>query len=525
MSLEEREGLPEGWVETELSNIIEVLDSQRIPINSDERNARILGKQADELYPYYGATGKVGVIDGYLFDEPLVLLGEDGVPFLDIARNKAFQVSGKTWVNNHAHVIKAARFVSQNSFLTHYLNVFNYEGYVTGTTRLKLTQEAMRRIPIPLPPLAEQVRIADKLDALLSRVEAGRERLERVPKLVKRFRQSVLSAAVSGELTREWRGGGDAGWEETNLGSLIEFGPKNGLYKHSSAYGTGTKILRIGDFYEGEIVNVNTLKRLKISSLEQEEYSIASEDVIVNRVNSFDYLGKTALVRTLTEPIVFESNMMRIKFNKMKVLPSFCVKYLCSEYGKSQIRRNAKHAVNQASINQSDVKDCQIQLPSLPEQAEIVRQVEALFAIADRLETRHKAASTYFSRLTPALLAKAFRGELVEQDPADEPASVLLERIRAQRAAAGTPAKAGGRGRRPKVLTPEAERGAVAWEPQAARGRGRPRKVAVEAGQAQAAAVPTAGSYEEAVQLLRERGQARAEGARQAELFGEEVGS
>ena len=223
------------------------------------------------------------------------------------------------------------------------------------------------------------------------------------------------------------------------------------------------------------------------------------------------------------------TTLIRVRL-KSGINPYFIWNCLSAPELRSKIEISARSSSGVHNLNAEEIRQIEINLPLLPEQAEIVRRVEALFAIADRLETRHKAGSTHFSRLTPALLAKAFRGELVEQDPADEPASVLLERIRAQRAAAGEGTKAGGRGRRPKVLTPEAKRGAAVWEPQEPqseprRGRGRPRKVAVGAGQAQAAVVPTASSYEEAVRLLRERGQARAEGARQAELFGEEVGS
>jgi type I restriction enzyme, S subunit len=522
MSLGESEGLPTGWAFSKLGDVITLINgraySQHEMLNEGTPILRIQNLNRGKNWFYSNLN---------LPEDKYCVPGD-----LLYAWSATF---GPYWWHGERAIF---HYHIWNIKPTEYFNIkFAYYELLRITQEVKeashgvamphMTKSGMEAWEIMLPPLSEQIRIANKLDALLSRVEAGRERLERVPKLVKRFRQSVLSAAVSGELTREWRGGGDAEWEETNLGSLIESGPKNGLYKHSSDYGTGTKILRIGDFYEGEIIGVSALKRLRISSLEQEEYSLSSEDVIVNRVNSFDYLGKTALVRTLTEPIVFESNMMRIKFNKMKVLPSFCVKYLCSEYGKSQIRRNAKHAVNQASINQSDVKGCEIQLPSLPEQAEIVRWVEALFAIADRLEARCKAASTHYQRLTPALLAKAFRGELVEQDPDDEPASVLLERIKAVRAVAGTPAKAGGRGRRPEVPTPGAELAGESQEPQSEprRGRGRPRKVPAEAGQPEqvqtSRGIPVAASAEEAMQLLQERARAERGGREsvQAGLF------
>lgn len=192
-------------MEAPLETIVDILDSKRIPLNSTEREQRISGKNIEQLYPYYGATGQVGLIDGYLFDGEYVLLGEDGVPFLDPMRPKAYRVHGKFWVNNHAHVLKAINGLSDNRLVESYLNVFNYKRFVTGSTRLKLTQAAMRSISIPLPPLNEQKRIADKLDRILARVDACRERLDRIPVILKRFRQAVLAAATSGKLTEEWR--------------------------------------------------------------------------------------------------------------------------------------------------------------------------------------------------------------------------------------------------------------------------------------------------------------------------------
>jgi type I restriction enzyme, S subunit len=156
--------LPENWVEITLEHGVEILDSYRQPVNSDERINRTQGKMASELFPYFGATGQVGVIDDYLFDESLVLLGEDSVPFFDLYKHKAYKVAGKVWINNHVHVLRVKDNTLDARFFTHYLNFFDYTGFVSGSTRLKLTQAAMRIIPIPLPPLLEQKRIADKLE-------------------------------------------------------------------------------------------------------------------------------------------------------------------------------------------------------------------------------------------------------------------------------------------------------------------------------------------------------------------------
>jgi type I restriction enzyme S subunit len=96
-----------GWVLAPLGDVCEILDSLRVPVNSDERDKRIVGKSTSGLYPYYGATGQVGVIDGYLFEGEHILLGEDGAPFLEPFRDKAYIADGKFWVNNHAHILRS----------------------------------------------------------------------------------------------------------------------------------------------------------------------------------------------------------------------------------------------------------------------------------------------------------------------------------------------------------------------------------------------------------------------------------
>ena len=146
------------WEYIPFCDAVEIWDTLRKPINSKERSARIEGKAETELYPYYGATGQVGLIDDYITDGEYVLLGEDGAPFLNTFAQKAYLINGKTWVNNHAHVLRSK---TNNRFLCYYLNYFNYKGYVSGTTRLKLTQAQMKTIPIPNPDADEQKRIGE----------------------------------------------------------------------------------------------------------------------------------------------------------------------------------------------------------------------------------------------------------------------------------------------------------------------------------------------------------------------------
>jgi len=140
---------------------------------------------------------------------------------------------------------------------------------------------------------------------------------------------------------------------------------------------------------------------------------LSDGDILINRVNSPNFLGKTALVRGVKEPCVFESNMMRLRLDISQVKPDYANLYLQSFSGITQLRKNAKHAINQSSINQEDVKSVLVNLPPVPEQLEIMRRVEELLALGDRILTRFEGARASVNRLMPSLLAKAFRGELV----------------------------------------------------------------------------------------------------------------
>ncbi|GHG10521.1 hypothetical protein GCM10017783_23720 [Deinococcus piscis] len=174
----------------------------------------------------------------------------------------------------------------------------------------------------------------------------------------------------------------------------------------------------------------------------------------------------------------------------------------------------------QPNISQAILKNYELPCPPLPEQAEIVRRVELLFARVDALERQYATAVKSFDSLTPALLQKAFRGELVPQDPNDEPAAVLLERIRAQQAAQGPRKRGRGVGRKAadKKAAEAQDQGKAAADAEAKPKKqpGRPRKVANKS------EIPAAVSYEDAMQQLEAMGMERASGTRQTPLFGDE---
>jgi type I restriction enzyme S subunit len=178
----------DGWVETKLVDAVEVLDRFRKPINSTERE----GRQGS--VPYFGANGQAGWIDDFIFNEELVLLGEDAIDFADPNARKAYLISGPSWVNNHAHVLRAKSEKVDSYFLAESLNKVDYSQYVSFGTRSKLTQGSMNGIKVLLPPLAEQKRIVDLISSVDSYIEALQKQLESA----KKSRNAVLFELLGG---------------------------------------------------------------------------------------------------------------------------------------------------------------------------------------------------------------------------------------------------------------------------------------------------------------------------------------
>ena len=219
------------------------------------------------------------------------------------------------------------------------------------------------------------------------------------------------------------------GWAWVKLGHLFSISPQNGVYKPASDYGSGTQIIRIDDFYDGQLIRRTGFKKLRLSNEEIEKYKVRNSDLIINRVNSIEYLGKCALVGSLSEDTVFESNIMRCRVIEEEVSKAYVAAYLASHEGRNRLCENAKHAVNQASINQTDVGNTLVPIASMEEQLLIVQKIEQQLSQADALISQIEDHLKGAEALRQSILKRAFSGQLVPQDPNDEPASVLLARI------------------------------------------------------------------------------------------------
>jgi len=321
-----------------------------------------------------------------------------------------------------------------------------------GVTHQALTKQQVLELEIPVPPLNEQHRIAAKLDSTLAAVDACRQRLDGVAAILKRFRQAVLAAATSGELTREWREerGEAAEWEKTTFGAACEDITVGFVGKMADQYVT---------------VGVPFLRSLNVRPFYFDPASLAyiSESFHASISKSTLRPGDLAIVRTGApgQCCVIPESLQEANCSDLVIARPGS--RLAADYGAIVINstlgqgfvKSEQVGVAQSHFNVGSMKRAPLQLPSIPEQQEIVRRTQALFTLANQLEARLTSARKIVDRLTPALLARAFRGELVPQDPSDEPASVLLERIRAARQAEAGAGKPSRRGRRKAATNPD----------------------------------------------------------------------
>ncbi|KAB1941873.1 restriction endonuclease subunit S [Micromonospora sp. ALFpr18c] len=426
--------LPYGWVVADLGNLVDVLDSMRVPVSAKERAGRA------GPVPYYGATGRVGSIDASIFDEELVLLGEDGVQFLNPSKKKAYLISGPSWVNNHAHVLRSRGAIDPN-YLCYFLNQFNYKGFANGTTRLKLTQAAMSRIPVRLPPLAEQRRIVALLGGQLSRLDAGREQLDVAVRRLKGLKKRILTTAVPSDAPAHWR------WCSVGEAGKVELGRQRHPDWHRGSH--MRPYLRVANVFEDRI-DTSDVKEMDFPPTIFDKFQLRVGDILLNEGQSPELLGRPAMYRGNPKEVAFTNSLLRFRASP-GVDPEWALLVFRRHLHARRFLKEVRITTNIAHLSAARFKEVEFPIPPLVEQKAIVAHARDSLARVDRLLREIEQARSRALLLRTSLLAEASAGRLAPQDPNDEPASELLVRIQTERAAAPPKQKAGSR-RAPKEL-------------------------------------------------------------------------
>lgn len=458
-------GLPSGWVSGSLGDVLRIRNGYAFKSTEFKeagvplvRQSNLDGDQVDLAKCVYLEEKHLVDRAGFALQKGDVLIGMSG----SVGKLCTYDQDFVALQNQRVGKIELhSSEYTEWRFVWHFLKTITDAllEKAKGVAVANVSPGDIQSLPMDIPPLAEQTRIAAKLDELLAQVDTLKARIDGIPALLKRFRQSVLTAAVSGRLTEEWRGSSDGyahpkavdwkwpeipvGWHVKPYSELVDSRLGKMLDKAKNS-GVATKYLgninvRWFDFGLSEV------QEILVSEAERMELAVSLGDVLICEGGE---PGRCAIWDARIDGvIVFQKALHRARV-KGELIPEWLVFNLKHDADSLALEQlftgtTIKHLTGKA------LRKYPMRIPPIEEQIEIVRRVEQLFAFADQLEARVNEARSRIDRLTQSILAKAFRGELVPQNPEDEPASVLLKRIQAQRAATPT-AKRG----RKKVTSP-----------------------------------------------------------------------
>ncbi|WP_430999166.1 restriction endonuclease subunit S [Klebsiella quasipneumoniae] len=437
--------LPEGWVVTNLQNIAN-WGSGGTPSRSHDEyyNGNIPWFKTGDLGPKLITEASEYITDAGVKNSSAKYFPKGSVAIAmygaTIGKTSILGIDATT--NQACAVGTPIEGITSSIFLYYFLlnekNAFIKKG--KGGAQPNISQAVLKEHPLCLPPYAEQKIIAEKLDTLLAQVDNTRARLEQIPQILKRFRQAALAAVVNGKSV-------NTNIDENTLTTLgnIAKNIKYGTSKKCSETQGSTAVLRIPNIGPGYIINSD----LKYADFDQKELvtlTLKEGDLLLIRSNgSVDLVGKVAVISENDTEYLYAGYLIRVRLDKERAAPKYISYCLQSPQLRQVIENIARSTSGVNNINSKELASLEIPLPPLPEQHEIVRRVEQLFAWADTIEKQVNNALNRVNSLTQSILAKAFRGELTAQWRAENPdlisgensAAALLEKIKAERAASG----------------------------------------------------------------------------------------
>ncbi|WP_050441390.1 restriction endonuclease subunit S [Bacteroides fragilis] len=385
--------LPEGWCITDIGELLINRDGERKPVS-----LAIRSKQINKVYDYYGAAGVIDKVDSYLFEERLLLVGEDGANLLSRNKNNAFLADGKYWVNNHAHVLDAIDKLIL-SYVAIVINSMKLDDYITGSAQPKLSQDNLNKIPIFLPPLDEQKRIMTELErwfTIIDQIEQGKTDLQTI---VKQTKSKILELAIHGKLVPQ-----DPN-DEPAIELLKRINPNFTPCDNEH----DRKLPQIWTWVKGKniFLPMKSVKPCNEDFLYIDIDSIDNKHQVINKIKTiktFDapsrasrYTQKDDVVFSMVRPYL--RNIAKVVNNNCiastgfyicspipKILhPNYCYYLMISDYVVNGLNQFMK-GDNSPSINKIHIDEWLFPLPPFAEQHRIVQKIEELFSALDNIQ-------------------------------------------------------------------------------------------------------------------------------------------
>ena len=383
--------LPDGWCLTDIGELLINRDGERKPVSSVIRS-----KQTSKIYDYYGAAGVIDKVDSYLFDERLLLIGEDGANLLSRNKNNAFFAEGRYWVNNHAHVLDAT---DKNllDFIAIVINSMKLDDYITGSAQPKLSQDNLNKIPIVLPPLAEQQRIIAEIKkwfTLIDQIEQGKADLQTTIELTK---SKILDLAIHGKLVPQDpndepaiellkrinpdftpcdNGHYPVGWIETILGELFSHNTGKAL-NSSNKEGIFKDYLTTSNVYWNKF-DFTAIKQMPFKESELNKCTVTKGDLLVCEGGD---IGRSA-IWNYDYDICIQNHIHRLRPKIDLCVPFY---YYTFAYLKENNLIGGK-GIGLLGLSSNALHKIEMPLPPLAEQQRIVQKIEELFSVLDNIQ-------------------------------------------------------------------------------------------------------------------------------------------
>ena len=399
--------LPEGWCWTTIGECLINRDGERIPISSEIRI-----KQKNKVFDYYGAAGVIDKVDGYLFAERLLLIGEDGANLLSRAKDNAFFAEGKYWVNNHAHVLDATRKPLLD-YIALYINYIALDPYITGSAQPKLNQDNLNRIPVPLPPFMEQLRIIDSMAQSQVIIDLIAEKQQEIVDAVSIAKSKVLDLAIHGKLVPHdpsdepaieilkrinptfkpsdnlhYEGELPNGWTLASMESFCT--TINGLWKGDKEPLINVGVIRNANFTKDFSLDYSKIEYINVEERSFSKRNLEDGDIIVEKSGGSDNfpVGRSILYRGESGKYSFSNFTMSLRIkDKSHIIPEYLFYALQSMYRRGDMRQMQTQTTGLHNLLTDVFMSAQIPIPPSNEQKRIVTAIESHFQTLDSVRS------------------------------------------------------------------------------------------------------------------------------------------